>query len=127
MFTVRVCNVADGRAAYARLQRLLAMMAEEELAKTDAVLLAGLGGLLTEEDLTFYCNVFEKYTTVDMGDGRTLPLLKNMDQVFSGEIENLLEWIKFCIEVNFSGVIVKMKAALAGVVEQVAAKQQTSG
>lgn len=74
----------------------------------------GLGGLetigslfehLKEDTVRFLCDTFSAQTIVTGGDyGSKEPMLSDVFDVhFAGKYQDLLQWLLFCFEVNFSG------------------------
>jgi hypothetical protein len=59
---------------------------------------------LKEEDFTYLCEEFAKMSTVQLEKGA--PQLNAIFDVhFAGKYGELIEWLRFCIEVNFGEVL----------------------
>jgi hypothetical protein len=114
-YQIRSLAFADQRKVYSRMQRVMMAYGDELLkdANVGLFMFAGMAGLLTDEDMTFYCDTFGKVTDVDMGDGRQLVLSNDVNRtlVFSGSFADLFEWLDACVEVNFSSVMSKLSGA----------------
>lgn len=126
-------NVAKARQALAIVQKLLGMYeVSEDGAVTNTVspvFMAGISGKLTEAELSKLVELFGPTTTVDFQDGddrrpsRVLPLssVPAQDELWSGRLEDMLDWVDACIAFNFAGVIAKMHAAVEQATRQIAA------
>lgn len=70
---------------------------------------------LPEEDLTHVIETFAKTTSIRMGENSAPPLSKVFDLHFAGKYDEMLQWIEFCLEVNYGPLVagVKAKAAAA--------------
>lgn len=115
VFQIRLLPFVDGRKAYARLQKLLAVHGDEVLNQTGLglFLFAGLAGLVNDEDLSFFCEVFGKVTDVSLGGNVTLTLGTdaNRTTVFAGAFEDLFTWLDECVAINFGTIMGKLSAA----------------
>lgn len=119
-FKVKALTFEDARKAYAIIQRALPVLAVEDLDEEGGILFACLTGHLSKEDIDVLCEVFANETTVDFNDpvdgksSRVLKLsLKDVqDEVFSGQLELMYDWLAFCVDLNFKGTLGKMGAAL---------------
>jgi hypothetical protein len=115
-YQIRVLSVGEGaRKIY---HRLLSIVGDKEnLAGLDPVFTAIMAGALSEEDTDALVKTFAPTTTVDMGGDpqRTVSLKdpKVQDEIFSANLEEMFEWLSACVEVNFGGVIAKMRGALS--------------
>lgn len=127
-FTVRVLSFRESRVVYARLGKLLALFGDDELkgAGVGPFVWASLGEGLTDADIEFYCKQFGAQTDVDLGDGRVVTLNSeaHLTAVFSGALDEMFEWLDFCVEANFGRLIEKMHGAVAKVAEKRAPKAQ---
>jgi hypothetical protein len=127
--TVKTLNTRDARAVYPRIQRILVGFADAgRTVPVNAFVGAGLAGLISEDDLTFYIDKFGPATTVDMGvDAQgnasriSLAVQKGrngerdegaIDRVFGGDFALLLEWLDFAVRVTFEGLIAKINAVM---------------
>jgi hypothetical protein len=97
-----------------------------EAGRMSVFMLAGMGGALPAEDLELYVKTFGAATTCTFADGRVLslkkiPASKNgpevnpMDEVFSGALDQMFEWLDACARLNFGSLIEKTRAGLASV------------
>ena len=114
-FTISLLPLAIGRKVYARIQAHIGSLYSVDVSETGAthLMVAGFAGRLTEEDIQFLCTQFAPTTVVDFGDGRVLPLKDDaaQNELFMGAYEIQFDWLEACIEVNFRGVIEKLKGA----------------
>lgn len=66
--------------------------------------------IATDEDLEYVCAVFGAVSTVEFSDGRSIHLDKQgQDTHFSGRLFEMLKWLGFCLEANFSDFFVGMQ------------------
>jgi hypothetical protein len=56
---------------------------------------------LGDEDVDYVCDTFAKHTSVDMAD-KSPQLSAIFELHFRGKYNALVEWLAFCMEVNFS-------------------------
>lgn len=114
-FTIRMLPLADSLKVYGRLQRLLAVWADDDARETGLgpIMLSGMVGGVNGDDLNLLAETFGKTTTVDVGEGRTITLTgeKERMEVFGGRVEDLFTWLDECVALNFEGVIAKLRAA----------------
>jgi len=62
-------------------------------------------GLITEEDMTYVCDAFAELTVVHQPDGKA-PYLKNcFDLHFAGKYDEMIQWLMFCLEINFGSFL----------------------
>lgn len=124
-YSVRVLPLRDARLVYARIQRILSVFGEDAITESDMspFMLAGMSGAITAEDLEFYTDKFGPLTNVTLEDGRVITLTvtkgpkgerleTNLEEVFAGQMDVMLEWLDFCVQVNFKSIIEKLAAAL---------------
>ncbi len=123
--SIHTLSVAESREAYVRLQPFFRgfMMAEEMGGSVGGIQMASLAGALSEEQLKFLMELFAKktsYLRVERADsGReveipvTLSQTGQMDVLFGGEWDAVLEWLEVCIHLNFGKQIAKLYGALA--------------
>ena len=113
-FTISLLPLAAGRKVYARIQGHIGGLYAIDVSDTGAtpLMVAGFAGRLSEEDIQFLCSQFAASTAVDFGDGRVLPLKDDVQsELFMGAYELQFAWLEACIEVNFKGIIEKLKGA----------------
>ncbi len=123
--SINTLSVAESREAYVKLQPFFRgfMMAEEMNGALGGIQMASLAGALSEEQLKFLMELFAKkssYMKVERADsGREveMPITLNqpgqMDALFGGEWDAVLEWLEVCIHLNFGKQIAKLYGALA--------------
>jgi hypothetical protein len=57
---------------------------------------------LSEGDLSYFCDLFAQKTFVKLEDGK-MPRLDNVfDAHFAGKYMDLVQWLAFCVKVNFA-------------------------
>lgn len=115
-YQIRCLNVIEGRKVYHRIQKLMAIVGDEDNLKgIDPIFAAIFAGAVDEADVDFLIAKFATVTTVDMGDGRVVSLKdqKVQDELFAGNLESLFAWLSACVNVNFAGVIAKTRSALS--------------
>ncbi len=122
-----VLNLEEGRKVYARLQPLFRYYGEDLAHRAGVGFLqaAGMKGELGDADIKFLTDAFAKKTTVSYdadGESRMQALTKDgvLDACFAGQFEDLFAWLDFCVELNFRGVIEKMRAAYVVLVAEAA-------
>jgi len=117
-YQIRCLNVAEGRKVYHRIQKLMAIVGDEDgLKGIDPVFAAIFAGALDEADVDFLVQKFAAVTSVNFGGDpeRVLSLkdTKVQDELFAGNLECMFEWLSACVMVNFGGVIAKTRSALS--------------
>lgn len=133
-YKLRPLTVLAARPIIPILQRCLGAMELTQGSLKNFLFTAGLGGMLTEQDLDLMVKAFGPSTTVTVpsADGkgdRTLVLDKPgvQDELFGGQLEFMYEWLEACIDFNFAGALAKMYAVVAATVERAkAAKLEES-
>ena len=104
-YTVTPLGAKQGLAVMSRLSKMIAGAAKHSETKEAAI--AGALEAISADDLTFLCDVFAKLTT--FANGEKEPLLSTFfDDHFSGEYGRLLQWLGFCLEVNFSSLFLSL-------------------
>jgi hypothetical protein len=100
----------------ARVSPLVASLAKEVSSGGDpnSAILGGLAGVVTslsEQDLSYYIEIFGDSSTVTMEKGA--PKVKAVfDILFAGKYEDMLEFLLFAFEVNYSGFFQSARARL---------------
>jgi hypothetical protein len=62
---------------------------------------------LSEEELTYFCDLFAKYTKVINGDKK--PVLASIFAVhFGGDWFEIMKWLAFCMGYNFGPFLVRL-------------------
>lgn len=118
-YTIRVLPVVDGRKVYARVQKYMALYSTDIQKETGMgpLMSIGIHSGLEESEISFLVGVFAPVTTVELDAERTVMLggkdsAKHQDELWAAAYEDMFEWLDACIEINFRGVIEKMKGAL---------------
>jgi hypothetical protein len=114
-----------GRAAMVRLTKVLGPIFGRLLDGSDgkSVSAQGVAGALyelserlSEDDLSYLCELFGDKTIAVMDDGRRPSLVpKFMEEHFAGHYGEMIKWLVFCLEVNYGDFIADF-GALSGVV-----------
>lgn len=79
---------------------LAALLRAQKLATKASGGLESLVTDMTEEDLSYFCDLFAKYTKVIQGDKK--PSLTSIFSVhFGGEWFEIVKWLAFCLGFNF--------------------------
>lgn len=104
-YRVRQLDAVKGRKVVARLIRLLSNAAaggDDALSKIFAS--------VTEEDMDYFCDVFAASTDVNY-EGKW-PCLKDVFGLhFAGKYGEMMQWLLFCVEVNFGNFLGETKPA----------------
>lgn len=67
---------------------------------------------LPEEDFDFIVSTFAQSTVVVLSDEQRPSLAKMFDLQFAGRYEDFIEWLKFCVEVNYGPLVDAWKVRL---------------
>ncbi len=120
-FEVRALPAKMGRKALLRLTKKLGPAVAAMLDGRDATGLEGVNLMdldvsgairtlaqdLEEGDMEYFCDLFAAYTAAEVspGTGQMMELGKGttFDMLFSQHYEVMLQWLWFCLEVNFGG------------------------
>lgn len=121
-FQIRVLPFGESRKVEGVIKRAMGAF-DPELGDSAGLLLAGVAGQISDADMDRLVQVFGKATTVDFQDGnderpsRVLILSddKNLGEVFCGQLEDMYTWLDACVQLNFKGLIAKMKGAIIAV------------
>lgn len=111
--------------AFVRLAKLVATMGRGDM---DAKL-ANLFGALKEEDVTHFCQLFSAQTEIRSASGKPVRLSDDgvFDMHFAGDkLGEMLQWLKFCIMINFGSAFRGLVSAVAREPEKVAANGSPS-
>ncbi len=108
VYIVNQLGALEGRKVLARLFQMfggvVAGMAGP--GKTDLVGgFVSLANPITEDQPEFFCNTFAKFTQVRTPDGKTRVLKDIFDDHFVGKYREMIEWLAFCLEVNFANFL----------------------
>jgi len=77
--------------------------------------LAELAMTLTEEDLNYFCEVFGEATVVEVSaDKKPILVPKVQETHFAGQYGEMLKWLAFCVEVNYSDFMGAFAGPAAG-------------
>lgn len=105
-FSIYPLGALTGRKVLTRLIR----MAGPAMGKDTS--LADLLGGIKEEDVEYLCDVFGQVTMVTLAPDKKPDLKTVFDNVFAGRYEVMTEWLKACLEVNFSSFFQNLGSAL---------------
>ncbi len=108
-YVVRQLPATKGRLVLLRLAKALGPVAASISATKDkhsamAESLEKAISSVTDDDFTFLCNTFADSTDVTINDdkGRRSPKLATIfDLHFAGNYLEMVQWLVFCVEVNF--------------------------
>jgi hypothetical protein len=113
-----------GRAAMVRLTKLLGPVLSRSLegANGRALSVAGLAGgvlelseRLSEQDLTYFCELFGEKTELVLDDGKRPILLPAYQETwFAGQYQELFQWLAFCVEVNYADFFGAFRSLVPG-------------
>jgi hypothetical protein len=97
-YSVTPLGTTEGLKVLNRLQKLVAAGASAEH------FVAGVLAALTETDTLFLCDTFKKLTLVEIAPGKE-PCLKDFfEDHFTANYGALVQWLKFCLEVNYGSL-----------------------
>jgi hypothetical protein len=69
-----------------------------------------LGGRLGKDDLTMLCRTFGECTQVGTDQGGMIPLTLDKQELhFAGEYMEMMKWLGFCLELNFSDFLGELR------------------
>ena len=92
-YEVMPLGALKGRSVFVRLLKMFGPLFAGDIA-------AGLDHL-SEDDFNYLCDVFAEYTNVRINE-KQMPVLKDVfDGHFSGKYLDMLQWLAFCVQVNF--------------------------
>lgn len=125
-YLIRQLNAVQGRNVFLRFAKLVAPALEkiaggEDLEKTGVnkgrflEALAIVAANCSEEDQTFFCEVFAKSTDLVSTNDRGARVAPNLSSVFSlhfagDNLPAMYEWLYACFEVNFGSFFAKLGA-----------------
>lgn len=88
--------------------------------------IGALAEKLTAEEIKYYVNIFAARTEVIMPDGRE-PYLKDRLLVhFAGKYGELIDWLRFCFEVNFRDFFAKVRERIGPLVKLLGQSESSS-
>lgn len=74
---------------------------------------AGIVEQMTEEDLTYFCDLFAPQTQVQVGEA--WPFLNVIfDEHFTKDYREMYQWLDFCFQVNFSSFFLVRSGSPSG-------------
>lgn len=119
IYTVTQLNAVTGRRALLRLSKILGPAFTEGLRGGQAASYSAIASNLTENDLDYFCDLLSAQTSVRGGEyaeAAEPQLDKVFAEHFADNYFELLEWLSFALEVNFSsffrGLATKLSAAI---------------
>jgi hypothetical protein len=104
-YAVTQLDAVKGRRVATRIAKILAPVVGAGSAETGdmAKALQALVAGMTEEDVDSLCDVFAASTDVQIPGEKRSPKLSAIFALhFAGRYDEMVEWLLFCIEVNFS-------------------------
>ena len=106
-YKVSQLGAIKGRTAFLRLVKALGPvvggLVDPKGAPRQSLDLADMFGklALTDADLTYFCDIFSEKTFVVKGS--QMPRLDNVfDDHFAGRYLDMVQWLAFCVQVNFA-------------------------
>lgn len=97
-YEVTQLGALKGRKVATRLAKLLPALIEAK----ESGILAGLLDGVDESLVEYVCDAISPNTVVVLSDGKKPRLSDIFDVHFAGEYDELIGWLQFAIEVNFS-------------------------
>lgn len=107
-YEVTQLGAIEGRRVFARLAQLMGGMVGALAAggKADPVqAFQSFAEAMTPEVMDFFCDTFTKFTQVHRQDGKVLFLKDIFDDHFADNYSEMVEWLVFCLEVNFASFL----------------------
>jgi hypothetical protein len=108
-YEVTQLNALQGRRVFTRFAKIAMPAVAALKGGSDSVEEAFTNGLavfadrITEDDLDFFCDAFAPSTSVKDENTGKAPKLSDVFAVhFAGKYDEMLKWLYFCLEVNFS-------------------------
>lgn len=107
-YEVTQLGAIEGRRVFARLAQVMggmvgALAAGGKPNPVDAF--RSFAESMTPEVMDFFCDTFSKVTQVHRPDGKVLFLKDVFDDHFADNYGELVEWLAFCLEVNFASFL----------------------
>lgn len=81
---------------------------------------------LSDEDIEYFCNEFGPVSDVTLPNGKTPQLPDIFDAHFSNNYYEMIGWLIFCFEVNFSSFFEKVGSLMPGVTAEKLGSGSTS-
>jgi hypothetical protein len=107
-YEVTQLGAIEGRRVFARLAQLMGGMVGSIAAGGKADVVKGFQAFaesMTPEVMDFFCDTFSKVTQVHVGGGKVLFLKDIFDDHFADNYGDMVEWLTFCLEVNFASFL----------------------
>lgn len=107
-YSVTQLGAIEGRRVLAKLMQLFGGMVGGIAGggKPDMVAgFAALAGAITPEQVDFFCETFTPWTQVETSPGKVRMLRDVFDDHFVANYGELVEWLGFCLEVNFASFL----------------------
>ncbi len=107
-YEVTQLGAIEGRRVFARLAQVMggmvgALAAGGKPNPVDAF--KSFAEAMTPEVMDFFCDTFSKVTQVHKGGGKVLFLKDIFDDHFADNYGEMIEWLTFCLEVNFASFL----------------------
>ena len=107
-YEVTQLGAIEGRRVFARLAQIMGGMVGALAAggKPNPVeAFKSFAEALEPEVMDFFCDTFTKVTQVHKPDGKVLFLKDIFDDHFADNYGEMVEWLTFCLEVNFASFL----------------------
>lgn len=104
-YEVTQLGAVEGRRVLAKLGQLMGGVVGSLAAggKADPVkAFQSFTEALSPESMDYFCDTFTKFTQVHRADGKVLFLKDVFDDHFADNYAEMVEWLVFCLEVNFA-------------------------
>ncbi len=107
-YEVTQLGAIEGRKVFARLAQLMggmvgALAAGGKPNPVDAF--KSFAEAMTPEVMDYFCDTFTKVTQIHKTDGKVLFLKDVFDDHFADNYGEMVEWLTFCLEVNFASFL----------------------
>ena len=103
-YRVTQFGAVQGRKVLARLAKLLVVAKSTDLAQLDL-----------ESELDYLCETFAPYTEIQrLGDPKRPQLKDEFEEHFIGRYDEMLGWLLFALEVNFSSFFIGLTKQFEG-------------
>lgn len=131
IYKVRQLDAVEGSRMLARIHKAV-LPALESIDSVDDVkvgkVLTDLAANVSIADLDYLRDTFARVTEVRLPDGRE-PILSDAikgEGHFAGAYDEMLEWLTFCLEVNFGTFFQKLRGRIAGALARKKPSSSTS-
>jgi hypothetical protein len=115
-YEVTQLGAIEGRAVLAHLMQLFGGMVSGIAGGGKPDMVSGFTALassITPDRLTFFCDTFSPWTQVHKGPNKVQVLKDIFDDHFAANYAEMMQWLAFCLEVNFASFLGE-SGALAG-------------